>query len=128
MLLFGKKAPWYSDAYRVMLNIALDTLWFGPRPGYEALAKRIQVTLAGELPEENYRAMLLDGTRTNSRHAPHRHHRLLRRFGDRRGKRHGGHVAEALRSLPMRKGERRYYDNCLYFFALLMLCGKYRLY
>lgn len=29
--------------------------------------------------------------------------------------------------LPMRKGDRRYYDNCLYFFAFLALSGKYRI-
>ena len=28
---------------------------------------------------------------------------------------------------PMRKGERRYYDNCLYMFALLALSGNYRI-
>ena len=27
-----------------------------------------------------------------------------------------------------RKGKRRYYDNCLYFFCLLMLTGNYRIY
>ena len=30
--------------------------------------------------------------------------------------------------LPMRKGNRRYYDNCLYFFCLLMLTGNYKIY
>jgi len=29
---------------------------------------------------------------------------------------------------PLRKGKRRYYDNCLYFFCLLMLAGRYRIY
>jgi len=29
---------------------------------------------------------------------------------------------------PLRAGARRYYDNCLYFFALLALSGKYRIY
>ena len=29
---------------------------------------------------------------------------------------------------PLRKGKRRYYDNCLYFFCLLMLTGNYRIY
>ena len=28
---------------------------------------------------------------------------------------------------PLRKGERRYYDNCLYIFALLALSGNYRI-
>ena len=27
---------------------------------------------------------------------------------------------------PMRTGRRRYYDNCLYFFAMLALSGKYK--
>ena len=27
---------------------------------------------------------------------------------------------------PLRKGERRYYDNCLYMFALMALSGNYR--
>ena len=29
---------------------------------------------------------------------------------------------------PLRKGGRRYYDNCLYLFALLALSGNYRIY
>ncbi|MMZ69115.1 Reducing end xylose-releasing exo-oligoxylanase [compost metagenome] len=28
---------------------------------------------------------------------------------------------------PLRTGDRRYYDNCLYFFALLALSGRYRI-
>lgn len=28
---------------------------------------------------------------------------------------------------PMRKGKRRYYDNCLYVFAYLALSGNYRI-
>ena len=29
---------------------------------------------------------------------------------------------------PLRTGPRRYYDNCLYFFAFLALSGNYRIY
>ena len=29
---------------------------------------------------------------------------------------------------PLRTGPRRYYDNCLYFFAFLALGGNYRMY
>jgi len=29
---------------------------------------------------------------------------------------------------PLREGDRRYYDNCLYLFALLALSGNYRIY
>ena len=128
-LLFGKTAPWYSDAYRVMLNIALDTLWFGRRPEYEALAKRAQTTLAGQLPEENYRAMMLDGTRTDT---PAMHPTAITACCAASVIAGESDTADMwlkrFASLPMRKGKRRYYDNCLYFFALLMLCGKYRVF
>ena len=29
---------------------------------------------------------------------------------------------------PLREGDRRYYDNCLYMFAMLALSGNYRIY
>ena len=29
---------------------------------------------------------------------------------------------------PLRTGNRRYYDNCLYFFSLLLLSGEYKIY
>ena len=129
LLLFGKSWPWYSDAYRVLINIALDTLWFGPRKEYEAIARNAQRFIATQLPEENYRACMLDGSRTGEK-AMHptaitaacaasviagqseEADMWLRRFA----------------ALPMRKGERRYYDNCLYFFSLLMLSGQYKIY
>ena len=28
---------------------------------------------------------------------------------------------------PLRTGKRRYYDNCLYLFAMLMLSGNYKI-
>ena len=37
-------------------------------------------------------------------------------------------IMKEFAELPMRKGVRRYYDNCLYFFSLLMLSGIYRIY
>ena len=41
------------------------------------------------------------------------------------------HADEWLRRFwaePLRKGNRRYYDNCLYFFCLMMLSGVYKIY
>ena len=34
---------------------------------------------------------------------------------------------ERLWNTPLRKGDRRYYDNCLYMFAFLALSGNYRI-
>ena len=35
--------------------------------------------------------------------------------------------AQRLWDTPLRLGDRRYYDNCLYLFAMLALSGKYRI-
>ena len=40
----------------------------------------------------------------------------------------GDRKPEEFAEMPMRKGVRRYYDNCLYFFCLLMLTGNYKIY
>ncbi len=129
ILLFHKPWPWYSDAYRVMMNIGLDSLWFGRRPEYEKIAVNIQHFLFSQLPEENYRACMLDGTRTQE---PAMHPTAITACcaasviageGE-----HANHWLRRFADLPLRKGNRRYYDNCLYFFCLLMLGGRYRVY
>lgn len=116
----------YSDAYRVAMNIGLDSAWNGPRPEYTAIADRLQAFFIGRAP---YRVYAIDGTPHNQ---PALHplavtattaaaslatdsdlsRRWIRQFWD----------------SPMRTGDRRYYDNCLYFFCLLMLAGEYRIY
>ncbi len=129
VLMFGKPWPWYSDAYRVMLNIALDSLWFGRRPGYEALARRLQAFLETQLPEENYRACFLDGTRSEEK-AMHPTAITACCAASVIAGESGGadRWLERFARLPLRRGDRRYYDNCLYFFALLALSGRYRIY
>ena len=128
VLLFRKPWVYYSDAYRVAENIALDRIWFGSDPMLEEVATHIQDFFAGE-DMNNLRAYELDGT-PQSEPAMHptaikavlgaasaaskseNRIRFLKQFAE----------------LPMRKGVRRYYDNCLYFFCLLMLTGHYRIY
>ncbi|MBQ9263632.1 MAG: xylanase [Clostridia bacterium] len=128
VLLFGKPWLWYSDAYRVMLNMAVDTLWFGPRPAYASIAQNIQRFLATQLPQENYRACELDGTRTPE---PAMHPTAITACCA--ASVIAGQSEQAdlwlqrFAALPMRKGGRRYYDNCLYFFCLLALTGQYRI-
>ena len=125
-LLFGKPYAYYSDAYRVAENIALDACWCGRRPELSAVAERLQAFFH-EIPQESFMAYDLDGTP----HAEPAMHPVamtavlaaatlacdgpwgddwLRRFWE----------------TPPRTGSRRYYDNCLYFFCLLMLAGEYR--
>ena len=128
VLLFGKPWVYYSDAYRVAENIALDRIWFGGKPELDAVETRLQDFFAKQ-DMDNLKAYELDGTpqREPAMHptaikavlgaasiassSPARE-RFLKEFAE----------------LPLRRGVRRYYDNCLYFFCLLMLTGNYRIY
>ncbi len=125
-LMFRKPFAFYSDAYRVAMNIALDSLWFGRNKALSDIATRLQ-DFFRDIPMEDYRAYQLDGA-AMAEPAMHPTALLatlaaasiasdspsadvyLRRFWN----------------TSLRRGKRRYYDNCLYFFCLLMLGGLYR--
>ena len=127
-LLFRKPWAYYSDAYRVAENIALDRLWFGPHPEEDAVTTRLQDFFAKE-DMNDLRAYQLDGARTDE---PAMHPTAIRAVLGAASiaseSVHRLRFLEEFAALPMRKGVRRYYDNCLYFFCLLMLTGHYRIY
>lgn len=127
-LMFDKPYAYYSDAYRVAENIALDTLWFGPHPALSAVVTRLQNFFAG-IPQERFMAYDLDGTP----HAEPAMHPVAMTavLGAASIASESPHAEDFLRRFwetPLRQGPRRYYDNCLYFFCLLMLAGEYRMY
>ena len=128
VLLFRKPWVYYSDAYRVAENIALDRIWFGGTPELDAVETRLQDFFAKQ-DMEDLKAYELDGTPQNE---PAMHPTAIRAVlgaasvGSSSPAR--GRFLKEFAELPLRKGNRRYYDNCLYFFCLLMLTGNYRIY
>ena len=105
------------------MNIGLDSAWYGQRPAYKAIADNLQRFLWGKEPFMTY---TIDGeAKAAARAAPngdHRHHR-------------GGFAGNGYAAFPgmgaansgtrrRARARRRYYDNCLYFFCLLMLAGR----
>ena len=128
VLLFGKPWVYYSDAYRVAENIALDHVWFGEHPEEDDVATRLQDFFAGQ-DLGNLKAYELDGTPQTE---PAMHPTaILAVLGAASIASRSVHREKFLRifaETPLRKGVRRYYDNCLYFFCLLMLTGQYRVY
>lgn len=124
-LMFGKKAAYYSDAYRVAMNIALHHLWHGEDPALTQVVTRLQDFFYG-IPESEYMAYHLDGTATDE---PAMHPVAITAvLGAASIASRSPHAEDFLRNFwntPLRKGPRRYYDNCLYFFSLLMLSGMY---
>ena len=120
----------YSDSYRTVANIGLDYEWFGVDVGQCAAADRMQSFLAEDGKTGDYRIYEVDGTRLDEK--------ALHPVGLAATIAQGSLAAknqevarvwtERFFRMPMRNDQRRYYDNCLYFFAFLALSGNYRMY
>jgi len=119
----------FSDSYRTVANIGLDCEWFGVDKGHCAAAANIQKFLKASIETGEYYIYEIDGTVAVQEVALHP----------------VGLPATIAQSVlaaetevsrewvlsfyktPLRTGMRRYYDNCLYFFAFLALSGNYRM-
>lgn len=139
-----RKMPWgekhnrfYSDAYRTAANIGLDYIWFGKDAGHYGAPLRMMRFWKTDL-EATRCVFEVDGTPVDQP--------VLHPLGLLATTAQGALTVEndgskdvdsdwnvAKRwvqwfwNQPLRLGERRYYDNCLYLFALLALSGRYRI-
>lgn len=118
----------FSDSYRVAANLGVDAEWFGIVPELSMIAERILTFFSDKNPED-YRRYTVAGLPLEDKalhpvaliatnavaimaSANHEHARS---------------TVERFWKTPLRTGSRRYYDNCLYLFALLALSGRYRI-
>ena len=132
--IFGRHDWYYSDAYRTIAAIGLDHEWFGKNRGYDwqsRIAANLQRFFCETVKDQPDAVYSLDGQilkekalhpvaiiATNAQ-ASLAVPGLLE-----------GNALACVRKFwdtPLRTGDRRYYDNCLYFFALLALSGNYRI-
>lgn len=117
----------FSDSYRVACNIGLDYEWFRDKDCPTDNAGKIQsffvdkdpsdyrrYTVAGEPFEE--KSLHPVGLIASNAMAS------LATTGENAKK-----CVDLFWNTPVRTGDRRYYDNCLYFFALLALSGKFKI-
>ena len=131
--IFGKHDWYYSDAYRTIANIGLDYEWFVKETEYGAWcrnnANKLQYFFKNTVKDANRKAYTVEGdildedalhpvaiTATNAQAS-------LAADSE--------YALECVRDFwntPLRDGDRRYYDNCLYMFAMLALSGNYRIY
>ena len=120
----------YSDAYRTVANISLDYLWFGIDKGQMKACSNIQNFLLADMRADDYHIYETDGRVAGPK--------ALHPFGITATVAEGALAGplneislewvKTFYNMPLRTGERRYYDNCLYFFAFLALSGNYRIY
>ena len=127
--MFGKEMDYYSDAYRVAMNIALDHLWMGETQDMDLVAENLQKFIYENTQSGVYGSYMLDGTPFPE---PAMHPVAITATLATASIASDGPYKDAfiqrLWDTPLRKGVRRYYDNCLYFFCFLMLCGEYKMY
>lgn len=118
----------YSDFYRTAANIGLDYEWFGIDEGQCAAVDRLQEFLLEDARRNQFHTYEINGTVAQSD--------VLHPVAIIATVAQGSLAAnnpftnewiERFWNTPMRTGVRRYYDNCLYFFAFLALSGKYRI-
>jgi len=119
---------YFSDAYRVAINISLDHVWFGADPWQAAFGDTLQnYVYTHSEPSEH--VVFPDGRVFEAEpimHPPG----MKATWACASLAAAGEHRLRAVRdffAMPLRTGKRRYYDNCLYFFTLLALSGNYRI-
>ena len=125
----------YSDSYRTIYNIALDWVWNKADPWQPENCRKLQRYFknAGDnwdtVPHP-------DGTLTEEK-AMHPVAIIATKAAASLCSIDGASDEEIelakkcvmeFWNTPLREGKRRYYDNCLYLFSLLMLSGEYKIY
>jgi len=124
----------YSDSYRVALNIGLDHVWFGPDMELSKAMERQQKFFCETNPGElNNYVYEIDGTRvdkevlhpvaliaTNAAAS-------LATNAVKTAEKNARECVDKFWHTPLRKGDRRYYDNFLYLFCFMALSGNYKI-
>jgi oligosaccharide reducing-end xylanase len=119
----------YSDAYRVAMNIGLDAAWGGCTDEMRGAVDRLQKFFSENTKLLTYHNYMLDGTALDQ---PALHPWAIvatNAAGSLAAT--GAYRLQWVKNfweLPPREGDRRYYDNCLYLFSLLALGGRYTIY
>ncbi|WP_084822036.1 glycosyl hydrolase family 8 [Bacillus sp. SA1-12] len=118
----------FSDSYRVAANIGLDYEWFRGDKWETEEANKIQAFFADKHPND-YRRYTIEGRPFDEKSlhpvgliATNAMASLAAIDGLNARK-----MVDLFWNTPVRKGKRRYYDNCLYMFSMLALSGNYKI-
>lgn len=127
--IFGRHDWYYSDAYRTIANIGMDHLWFEKDPWQVEIANKLQRFYCEDQKDNWDGVFLIDGTPVPEKAL---HPVAIIAVNAEASLAADGAYAKAcvkrFWETPLRTGERRYYDNFLYLFAMLALSGNYRIY
>lgn len=117
----------FSDSYRVAMNIGLDYAWFSDAACPTEIVDQIQSFFVDKDPND-YRRYKISGEPFEEKSL---HPVGLLATNAAASLATSGANAKRCVDLfwntPVRTGDRRYYDNCLYFFSLLALSGNFKI-
>jgi oligosaccharide reducing-end xylanase len=126
---WGGRHDWYySDAYRTIANVAMDYSWFAKDEWAIEEANRLQKFFCETVKDHPTGIYEIDGTILEGE-ALHPV-AICAVNAEASLAANGPYAEECVRrfwNTPLRTGARRYYDNCLYFFAFIALSGEYRI-
>ena len=128
---YGGRHDWfYSDAYRTILNIAVDSVWFGLSDWAKGEGEKYSSFFCRPENVDDWNHIYeVDGTKLEES--------ALHPVAIIATNACTGVLVENEASdlwvkrfleTPLRLGDRRYYDNCLYFFCYMLLSGNYNIY
>lgn len=119
---------YYSDSYRVAANIGLDYEWFGIDDWQITCADNIQKFFCETVEGKIDMVYEIDGTIIDEKALHPVAIIATNAMASLASKgRYRKECVDLFWNTPLRIGKRRYYDNCLYLFALLALSGRYRI-
>lgn len=119
----------YSDSYRVAANLGLSYEWFGKDDFERDIVDKIQKFFCETVKGKDDLVYEIDGTIIDEK-ALHPVAIIATNAMASLAASEGNNREECVRrfwNTPLRTGQRRYYDNCLYLFAFLALSGKYKI-
>lgn len=117
----------FSDSYRVIMNVGLDNEWFADPNTPLEVNDKVQKFFK-DIAVDDYSRYKIDGEpfEEKSLHPIGLLASLAMASLATEGEL-SDHYVKKFWETPLRTGERRYYDNCLYFFSLISLAGKFKI-
>jgi len=124
----GYHERYYSDAYRVPANLGLSYEWFGNSEWECECADKIQTFFCETVKGKADLVYEIDGTIIEEKALHPVAIIATNAMASLASKgKYRKECVDLFWNTPLRTGERRYYDNCLYVFSFLALSGNYRI-
>ena len=124
----GYHERFYSDSYRVAANLGLSYEWFEDSEWECECADKIQTFFCETVKGKADLVYEIDGTIIEEKALHPVAIVATNAMASLASKgKYRKECVDLFWNTPLRTGERRYYDNCLYLFAFLALSGNYRI-